>query len=361
MRFPTTKRKNKILAEKYITFVSYYYICHAFTPYSRLFYTMRKSTTFLTSNPKITFAMSTISSFLDLYDRLQTLPRRSRVAVCHPSDGHTLRAVVEAVEMGFIHAVLVGETHEKTLLNLSPEVSAHIERRPASTAADAIRQAVQLVHNGEADILMKGMVNTDDLLHEVLNKTYGLRPEGNVISHVAVFETSETDRLLILSDVAVIPFPTLEQRAAQIRYTTAVARSLGIEVPRIALLHFTEKVNEKFPLTLDYETLKTQAAQGEFGSVLLDGPMDLLCAILPVALTNKGLKSCLEGEADILLMPDIQAGNILYKALQYFPQSSTSASMLCGTSAPVVLTSRGDTIETKINSLALAALQCPLT
>ena len=302
--------------------------------------------------------MSPITSFIALYDRLQALPQRARVAVCHPSDDHTLRAVIEAVEMGFIHAILVGEVHENTLRQVAPEVAAHIEHRPAPTIAEAIRKAVQLVHDREADLLMKGMVNTDDLLREVLNKTYGLRPEGNVISHVAVFETSETDRLLLLSDVAVIPAPTLEQRAAQLRYTTTVARSLGIEVPRVALLHCTEKVSEKFPLTLDYVTLKARAAQGEFGPILLDGPMDLLCAILPTALTNKGLQSCLDGKADILLMPDIQAGNILYKALQYFPQSSTSASMLCGTSAPVVLTSRGDTIETKVNSLALAALQC---
>ena len=134
--------------------------------------------------------MSPVTSFIALYDRLQALPQRARVAVCHPSDDHTLRAVIEAVEMGFVHAILVGEVHEKTLRRVAPEVAAHIELRPAPTIAEAIRKAVQLVHDGEADLLMKGMVNTDDLLREVLNKTYGLRPEGNVSRHVAGFETS---------------------------------------------------------------------------------------------------------------------------------------------------------------------------
>lgn len=300
--------------------------------------------------------MTPIRSFSELRQQASRLPHRLRLAVAHPSDDHTLTAVVEAIRLGFVHAILVGECDENTLATLTPEEWQHVERRPAENAAEAMKQAVQLVHDGQADILMKGMVNTDDLMRQVLNKEYGLRLEGEVITHLAVFETHELDRLLFISDVSVIPQPSLEQRAAQVRYTTQVARAMGIATPRVAFLHFCEKVSERFPITLDYVQLKERASKGEFGSVLIDGPLDFVCAISPDHLAAKRIASPLGGQADILLMPDIQAGNMLYKLLPFFSTAATSASLLCGTTKPVVLTSRGDSIETKINSLALAAL-----
>lgn len=258
--------------------------------------------------------------------------------------------------MGFVHAILVGESDADALREIAPEIRQHIEHIALEGDEAAAQKAVRLVHDGEAEVLMKGMVNTDVLLREILNKEHGLRPEGAIISHIAVFETRKLDRLLILSDVAVIPTPNLEQRVAQLTYTTSMARRLGIATPRVAMLHCTEKVSEKFPVTLDYEVLKERASKGEFGSVLIDGPIDLSCSISPDALEQKRLESPIGGKADILIMPDIQAGNILYKTLQFFAEESVSASLLCGTKCPVVITSRGDTIETKINSLALAAL-----
>lgn len=301
--------------------------------------------------------MSAIRNFSELHQQVLQLPRRIRVAVCRPADEHTLQAVLEAVSMGFVRALLVGECAESLLENLAPELLEHIERVSAVGDDEAAQKAVELVHEGRADVLMKGLLNTDVLLRHVLNKDYGLRPEGAVISHIAAFETPTVERLLLVSDVAVIPQPTLEQRAAQLRYTTTMARRLGIEMPRVAMLHCTEKVSEKFPLTLDYVRLKERAVAGEFGSVLLDGPLDLACALSPAALADKRIESSLEGRADILLMPDIQAGNVLYKALHFFVPDGLSASLLCGTTHPVVLTSRGDSTATKINSLALAALQ----
>lgn len=301
--------------------------------------------------------MSAIRNFSELHQQVLQLPKRVRVAVCRPADEHTLQAVLEAVEMGFVRAILVGECAENLLENLDPKVREQIERVPAVGDEEAAQKAVEWVHDGKADVLMKGLLNTDVLLRHVLNKEYGLRPEGAVISHIAAFETGRVDRLLLVSDVAVIPQPTLEQRAAQLRYTTTMARRLGIETPRAAMLHCTEKVSEKFPLTLDYVTLKERVAAGEFGSMLLDGPLDLACALSPAALADKRIESSLEGQADILLMPDIQAGNILYKAVHFFLPDGLSASLLCGTTHPVVLTSRGDSTATKINSLALAALQ----
>lgn len=301
--------------------------------------------------------MPTLTSFSALREAALELPSRVRVAVCRPSDEHTLRAVLDAVALGFVHAILTGEVHPSFFESRYDALRPHIEHHPAPDADTAVRLAVQWVREGRADVLMKGMVNTDDLLRHILHRDYGLRTAGAVVSHAAVFEIPRLSRLLIVSDVSVIPYPTLEQRAAQLRYTTAIARSLGIAEPRVALLHCTEKISEKFPVTADYVVLRERAAAGEWGAVRVDGPFDLLCAVLPEALAQKGLHSSLEGRADILLMPDIQAGNVLYKSLHYFAEGSTSASLLCGTIRPVVLTSRGDDIATKINSLALAALQ----
>lgn len=311
--------------------------------------------------PIILILMTVIRNFSELHRQALLLSRRVRVAVCRPADTHTLQAVLRAVEMGFVEAILVGEYAQELLRELPPHLQAHIEHVPAEGDEAAAQKAVQLVHEGRAEILMKGLLNTDVLLRHVLNKDYGLRPEGAVISHIAAFETPHVDRLLLVSDVAVIPSPTLEQRAAQLRYTTAMARSLGIETPRVAMLHCTEKVSEKFPLTLDYVALKERAAAGEFGDVVVDGPLDLACALSPEALADKRLKSPLGGRADVLLMPDIQAGNVLYKALHFFLPEGGSASLLCGTTRPVVLTSRGDSTTTKINSLALAAIHVAST
>ncbi|RRD78499.1 phosphate butyryltransferase [Alloprevotella sp. OH1205_COT-284] len=301
--------------------------------------------------------MSAVCSFSDLRNQVCRFAKRFKIAVCQPSDEHTLQAVLQVVEMGFAHAILVGETAEGVLEHIPAELCDHIEHIPAEDDETAAQKAVQLVHDGEAQILMKGLVNSDVLLRHVLNKTYGLRTENAVISHIAVFETQELNRLLILSDVAVIPYPNLEQRIAQLNYTTAMARRIGINKPKVALLHCTEKISEKFPITTDYVLLKKRAEAGEWGEILIDGPLDLSCAISAEALTHKRIVSSTEGEADILIMPDIQAGNVLYKSIQLFARNSTSASLLCGTTNPVVLTSRGDTIETKVNSLALAALQ----
>ena len=132
---------------------------------------------------------------------------------------------------------------------------------------------------------------------------------------------------------------------------------MGIETPRVALLHFCEKVSEKFPITLDYAALKEEANKGVFGKVIVDGPLDLLCSLSPQGLTDKHLTSVLEGQADVLIFPDIETGNAVYKTLSFLVPKAEAASMLVGTTHPVVLTSRGDSIATKVNSLALAAIQ----
>lgn len=315
--------------------------------------------------PPSSFSSATtpIRSFDALFAHLAQRSTRCRVAVAQPSDAHTLEAVLAAVKLGFVEAFLVGDCHEPTLATLPEGLKAWVHRVGAADAAEAMQRAVQMVHDDEADVLMKGLVNTDDLLRHVLNKSYGLRREGAVMSHVAAFRLPQLERIVLLSDVAVIPAPTPEQRRAQLCYTAEIARQLGIGIPRVALLHFTEKVSEKFPVTLDYVALREEVEQHQagmayqpWGDILIDGPLDFLCALSQEGLADKHLTSVLEGKADILLFPDMEAGNAVYKTLGFLVPGAEAASMLVGTSHPVVLTSRGDTIRTKINSLALAAL-----
>lgn len=298
-----------------------------------------------------------ITSFAQLHQHLAQLPSRCRVAVAQPADEHTLQTVLNAVQLQFVEAFLVGEIYTPLWEQLPAELAPWVHHIHTPDAATAMQTAVQMVHDGEADVLMKGLVNTDDLLRHVLNKTYGLRPEGSIITHLAAFHLPQLERIVLMSDVAVIPTPSPVQRRAQLLYASGLAQQLGIQQPRVALLHFCEKVSEKFPLTFDYAYLKDEVTTGEWGNVLVDGPIDLLCALSPQGLADKQLDSSLEGKADVLLFPDIETGNAVYKTLSFLVPGAEAASILVGTTHPVVLTSRGDSITTKINSLALAALQ----
>ncbi len=300
-----------------------------------------------------------LRSLPDLHAAARRLARPARIALCRPADAHSLTAALIAVEEGWGHVLLVGDTHlptlDDTLRRFSPTQRARVEHVPAGNVEEACRSSVALVREGRADLLMKGLVNTDDLLHAVLDKELGLRRPDSVLTHVAVFAPARLGRLLILTDAAILPHPNLDQRRAQITAAVGVARSLGLDRPRIALLHFTEKVSERYPLTLDYRSLIAEAKTGTWGTVVMDGPMDFCCAVSAEALVAKGLHSTLEGVADILVLPDLEAGNLLYKTLQFFGDGH-SAGLLCGAQCPIVLTSRGDSIETKILSLAVAAL-----
>lgn len=265
--------------------------------------------------------------------RSAAVGRRCRVAVVCPKDASTLTAVERAEQAGFVAATMVDE----------------------ADAATAAQRAVALVRSGEADALMKGLLNTDVLLRAVLDKAVGLLPAGGVLTHVAVADIAALGRLLCFTDAAVIPYPTPEQRRAQVEAVAAMCRAMGrkmgFETPHIALIHCSEKVSEKFPHTLSYRTLCQAPPDG----CLVDGPLDVRCAIDPTALAVKGIPSKLEGRADALVFPDIEAANVFYKTITSLLHAPTAA-LLCGTTAPVVLPSRGDSADTKFYSLALASL-----
>jgi phosphate butyryltransferase len=231
----------------------------------------------------------------------------------------------------------------------------HVKVFEASSPDVAAQEGVLLVREGHADVLMKGIINTDNLLRAVLNKEHGLLPKGNVLSHITAAQIPTYNKLLFFSDAAVIPRPTLEQFDAMIRYNVAVCRQMGIETPRVALIHCTEKVNEKFPHTLDYVALKERAEAGAYGDMYLDGPMDAKTACDAHSGEVKGISSPVVGHADMLIFPNIESGNTFYKTLSLFGDANM-AGMLQGTTAPVVVPSRADSGNSKFYSLALACV-----
>lgn len=300
--------------------------------------------------------MQFVRNFRELFRRVALLAERKRVAVVYPHDEHTQEAIEAALERGFADFVLVGRADELRQLPFAQQYADHLSFEQADDADAAAARAVAIVREGQADVLMKGKINSDNFLRAVLNKEHGLLPKGRVLSHVTVAEVPDYDKLLVYTDVAVIPEPTLAQREAQIGYAVDVCHSLGIEEPRVALIHFTEKVNPKFPISTDYQQLKATAAEGRWGRTVVDGPMDVITAVDPEAGAIKGIVSPIEGRADVLMMPDMEAANVFYKTLSHFGHA-VNAGMVVGTIAPVVLPSRGDSSYGKLASLVLACLQ----
>jgi phosphate acetyltransferase/phosphate butyryltransferase len=222
---------------------------------------------------------------------------------------------------------------------------------------EAARTAVQMIREGKADILMKGLINTDTLLHAILDKEHGLLPKGKVLTHLAVVQIPTYNKLLFFSDAAVIPRPSLQQRIEMIWYAIHTCRDFGIKQPRIALIHFSEKVSAKFQNSLDYVNLVELAEAGEFGDVIIDGPLDVKSACEESAADIKGIVSPINGQADVLIFPNIEAGNTFYKTVSLFAKAEM-AGLLQGPICPVVLPSRSDSGLSKYYSIAMACLTC---
>lgn len=300
--------------------------------------------------------MTPISSFSQLLSHLSSLAQRSRVAVVWGTDESTQEALLQGLQQGFIAIAFVGGCDEIAQNKAFLPYNEHIEYIEAADFDEASQRAVALVREGKADVLMKGLVNTDKLLHAILNKETGILPKGAILSHVTAAQIAHYPKLLFFSDPAVIPYPTLDQRRQLIQYVAQACRNFGIQQPRISLIHCTEKVNGKtFPVTLDYQTLREEAAAGQLGDVIVDGPLDLKTSICRESMQTKGIQSPIDGQADGLIFSDIQAANVFFKIITFFPETKV-ACCLQGTQCPVVLTSRSDNTETKFLSLALACL-----
>ena len=278
------------------------------------------------------------------------------VALACPHDSHTEYVIGRALRERLCRFILT--TCGSLSAPMQQMADAHpewMETVACRDAQEAAQTAVSLVRNHRAHVLMKGMVNTDVLLRAVLDKQQGLLSPGSVMAHLTVMQVPDWDRLLMFADAAVLPEPTLPQLDALVGYMADHLRRFGRQVPRIALTNCNEKLNPKFPHTLHYEQIKQWAAEGRYGKVVIDGPMDVKTALDAEAAAYKHIASPIEGRADALVFPNIQAGNTFYKTLSCFCHA-VPAGWLVGTEAPVVVTSRADSEESKYYSLALACL-----
>ncbi len=297
--------------------------------------------------------MLAIRSFSELTSHLQQLSQHKKLVVVNPADANSMEAVTRAVDMGFVSVQIIGNPEDYDIQLL--EKQQDIQFIDCSDPVVASTMAVEMVKSGAADILMKGLVNTDILLHAVLKKGTGLVPFGNVVTFIAAIEIPGYPKLLFITDPAVIPEPNVRQRTAIIRYAIDTAKNFGISKPKVALLHGTEKMNPKLNFMSDYKKMLELGQANEFGDAIVAGPLDLFLAINPELGKIKQVDTPIAGDADILIFPSFVSANIFYKSMVTFAHAEIGG-MLFGTEKPVVLTSRSDSAATKFNSIALACL-----
>ncbi|MBC17528.1 Phosphate butyryltransferase [Pseudodesulfovibrio profundus] len=280
-----------------------------------------------------------------------------KVAIARSAEGHVLQAGVEAFERGVAEPILIGDIDETKRIaeagNLDISAFRTIEMTDDQQAVD---EAVRLFREGEAQFIMKGLVSTAQLLKGVLNKKTGVPNPGSILSHVAAFESPVDGRLMLITDPGVNIAPSMQRKAEILKNSLDVARKLGMTRPKAAILAATEKINyPAMPATLDGDILTKMSRQGEFGDAEVLGPLSLDLAMSREVAACKRFDNPVAGCADILVTPNIEAGNILYKALSTLC-GRTMAAVVVGSQVPVVVPSRGDTDASKFHSIALASL-----
>ena len=279
------------------------------------------------------------------------------VAVAVAQDTPVLEAVKAAKERNIANAILVGD--EEKIREIAAEIDMDLEGFEIINVLDtteAALTAVKLVSDGKADMYMKGLIDTKGFLKSILDKEVGLRT-GNPLSHVCLFEIKGVEQLLFLTDVAFMPYPTLEDKVSIINNTVEICHACGVPNPKVAPLAAVEVVNPKMPCTVEAAELTKMNEEGKITGCIVDGPLSMDLAICPEAAQHKAGASDrkIVGDADVLLFPDIHAGNLVYKAMVH-TADMVNGNMLTGTKAPVILTSRSDDVDVKVNSLALGAV-----
>ena len=277
------------------------------------------------------------------------------VSVACAQDNDVLKAVDNAKKNGIVNAILVGDQEkiEASAKEEGIELNDY-EIINIKDLGEASLKAVELVSSGKAHMVMKGLVDTSIILKAVLNKETGLRT-GSVLSHVAIFDVINYPRLLLVTDAAMNIAPTLEQKKQIIENSLQVAKGLDIEEPKVAVICAKEKVNPKMPATVDAGELVKMNESGELANCIVGGPFALDNAVSEEAAKLKGIDHPVAGKADILMCPNIESGNILYKTLGFLANAK-SAGVIVGAKAPIILTSRADSEEAKLNSIALGVL-----
>lgn len=295
-----------------------------------------------------------IKNFSEVLDVVKGVAPQ-RVAVAVAQDDAVLEAVRSAKEQGIADFILVGDT--KKIHEVAAKLDVSLDGLEIVHEPDdkqAAYRAVSLVSGGQANVLMKGLINTADLLRAVLDKEVGLRT-GRVLSHAAVFDIPGFDRLITVTDGGMNIIPNLQQKADIIQNSVSITKVLGIEPAKVAVLAAVEVVNPDMPATMEAAALAKMADRGQIKGAVIDGPLALDNAINIEAAKHKGIKSPVAGVADILLVPTIEVGNVLGKSLIYFA-GARMAGLILGAAKPVIVTSRADSHESKVMSIALGSL-----
>lgn len=294
-----------------------------------------------------------IQSIREIYAEIQD-KEPMVTAVAQAADAHVLEAVVKAYEKGYIQPILFGD--ETAICNIASQKNLDIKNMQicqADTPEDAALRAVSAVSDGKADIVMKGMLDSSVFLKAVLNKEHGIRIPGAVISAIAVVELKKIHRLIFITDPGFTPLPDLNTKVKLIRNAVETARQFQIEVPNVAVLSAAEKLNSKMISSVEADQLQKMNEEGLISECRIAGPISFDLALSKEAVEQKKYQNPVGGNADILLVPSLEVGNILYKSLSLFADMETGG-IMTGASAPIIFTSRADSVETKENTIALA-------
>ena len=301
--------------------------------------------------------MYMLTGFDQIFEELRGRGSRKRMVAAWGVDGHTVAAAGKAVEAGIVDVTLVGD--EAMIAKACNEegidiASFTIVQNPDEMSS--VAQAVQMVREGQGDFLMKGLCSTDKFLRAILNKETGLLPPKGTLSHCTVLEIPQYHKLLFVGDVAVIPAPDFKQKQVILDYIVRTAKAVGVDKPKVAVIAATEQVLPSQPATIEAAMLAKMADRGQIKGCIVDGPLALDVAIDKESVEIKGLVSPVAGDAACLLFHNIESGNVFYKSNSKLVPGVRQAGILVGAKVPCVLSSRADSIDTKLNSIAIAAM-----
>jgi phosphate butyryltransferase len=297
------------------------------------------------------------TTFEEIFAELRGRGARKRMVAAWGVDSHTIAAAAKAVELGLADVTLVGD--ENLIAQACKEENVDMSIFTIVHNPDelpSVAQAVQMIREGQGDFLMKGLCSTDKFLRAILNKETGLLPPKGTLTHCTTLEIPSYHKLLFVGDVAVIPAPDFKQKQLIMDFLVKTAKAVGVAKPKVAIIAATEQVLPSQPATIEAAMLSKMVERGQIKGCIADGPLALDVAIDQESVDIKGLVSPVAGDADCLLFPNIESGNVFYKANSKLVPGVKQAGILLGAKVPCVLSSRADSIDTKLNSIAIAAM-----
>ena len=298
-----------------------------------------------------------LTTFEQIFEELRSRGTRKRMVAAWGVDSHTIAAASKAIDLGLADVILVGD--EALIAKACTEEGVDVNKFTVvhnPNELQAVAQAVQMIREGQGDFLMKGLCSTDKFLRAILNKETGLLPPKGTLTHCTTLEIPSYHKLLFVGDVAVIPAPDIKQKQIIMECLVKTAKAVGVQTPKVALIAATEQVLASQPATIDAALLAKMADRGQIKGCIADGPLALDVAIDQESVQIKGLVSPVAGDADCLLFPNIESGNVFYKANSKLVAGVRQSGILVGAKVPCVLSSRADSIDTKLNSIAIAAM-----